>query len=436
MTIHQTLSQLASQCVLCGICIPHCPTYRLFRTENESPRGRIVLLKALAEKQLDVSDGLMLSIDHCLGCRACERVCPSQVDYASISNLGRELIADSGHAYKQPLKQKLAEQLLLTRSLHPMVKVTAKIMAKTIVPLLHLLTNKPLKSSILVFANDIETEPASLKDYYPAPAMPGSKTSTPETTATETNAPATRGQVILFKSCSGDLFEQQNLADTIQLINACGFNVIIPNNQQCCGAIKLRHGDTGGMNSLARQNIERFAALLPDCHAIVSISNSCTGQLKEYNRLSSLQEAGAEEMSRKTSDVITFLHQALKSSKVRFAPLKQEIAVHISCSLKNVLREEQILIELLEQIPGIKLHILNDQFCCGAAGSYMLQYPEVANRLLDDKLEDIKLQQCKIVVSSNIGCTLHFKQGLMKSGQAVDVIHPVRLLARQLINNS
>ncbi len=444
MTIYQTLSELANQCVLCALCTPHCPTYQLFKTENESPRGRISLFKALAEEQLDVNEALLKSLDHCLGCRACEKVCPSQVDYAAISNLGRELIAKKYPADKQRLNsslmQNLAEKLLVNQSLHPLLKLLARTMA----PLQQLLGKKIQQSSIGTFTSEIAAKGPPLKEYYP---LPKSLTVAPlisESNAAQSNVSETRGQVILFKGCSGDLFEQQNLTDTIRLLNACGFNVLLPKKQHCCGAIKLRHGDIRGTLSLAKKNISSFTSLLAESRAIVSISNSCSGQLKEYDKLATmagprgeqLKAAGAQTVANNTFDVIAFLHQALSTSKVKFAPLNQEIAVHTPCSLKNVLREEQLLFELLTQIPGIRLKKLNDRFCCGAAGSYMLQYPEVANRLLDDKIADIMQQNCALIVSSNIGCSLHFKQGLKKQeqqAQKMEVIHPVRLLARQLI---
>lgn len=452
MSIQHTLSQLTNQCVLCGLCAPHCPTYHLFHSENESPRGRISLLKALAEEQLQLSDDpandFVESINHCLTCRACEKMCPSQVKYSSIINLGRKLIAsklrENHSLIRQPLLQKLTEKLLLTPLLHPLIKQACKISA----PVHTLLSNN--HSSIAGFITEINagSNLSSLKQHYLIPEA--------------------KGQVVLFKGCSGDLFEQQSLIDSIKLLNACQFNVIIPPEQNCCGAVKLRHGDLQGMLSLAQKNINTFSAYLSrepstdqlNTRAIISISNSCSGQLKEYDSLAVFreaieppiaqkkevqekrvqekehQQAQAELFSHKVSDIIAFLHEALKTRQIKFKPLAEEVAIHTSCSLKNVLKQESLLYELLDYIPGIRLTKLNSQYCCGAAGSYMLQYPQLSKQLLSDKMDDIMQTNCGIIVSSNIGCTLHFKQGLNKRvqqrSQKIEVIHPVSLLARQL----
>ncbi|MCK5666421.1 MAG: (Fe-S)-binding protein [Thiotrichaceae bacterium] len=420
MTTHQTISQLANQCVLCGICIPHCPTYSIFKTENESPRGRISLFKALAEAQFEPADELLTSLDHCLGCLACEKICPSQVDYTQISRLGRELVHRQYPVHKRTLKQKLIEKVLVTASVHPLLKLAAK----TLSPFQSLLSKQSHTAFIGNFSREIAADSSQvlpLQEFYPASAEPVSHVES-------------RTQVILFKGCSSDLFDQKVLKDIIVLLNACLIDVVIPENQQCCGALSIRQGDAHAMQTLARQNINSFKSLLQESQAVISLNNSCSAHLKEYKHL--LNTSEAEEFSRKNVDAIAFLAHTIKSNNIQFSPISEKIGVHIPCSLKNSLKEETLLFELLEHIPDIQLSKLNDKFCCGAAGSYMLQYPEVANHLLDDKIQEIADKHYTTIVSSNIGCSLHFKQGLETRdallAREVEVIHPVRLLARQL----
>ncbi len=192
MTVQKTISQLANQCVLCGLCLPHCPTYQVFHTENESPRGRISLFKALADGDLSLTDELFESLDHCLGCRACENMCPSEVDYSKISDLSRQQLVQSIQT-QQSVKQKITETLL---------------------------QNAPLRS--LARLSNRLTGQSSLEQYYPVD-----------------NA---FGKVALFTGCTGELFETQTLLDGIRLLNACGYEVVVPENQHCCGAIKRRQG--------------------------------------------------------------------------------------------------------------------------------------------------------------------------------------------------
>ena len=451
MSIQQTISQLANQCVLCGLCLPHCPTYQLFHTENESPRGRISLFKAVAEGQLEVNEALMQPLEHCLSCRACEKMCPSQVKYSRINLLGRQLIASQkvrsfyffrtkfvkqvilcslwekagmrGFKSQQTWLQQLSEKLLLNPHLHPWLKTITKFTKPLLTGSFSLWEKTGMRAKeshslplLKTFTNEISSSPIKLQRSYPI--------SDPD---------KAKGQVLLFKGCSADLFEQQIILDAIKLLNACYFNVSIPDKQSCCGAIKLRHGDHKGMLLQAQQNIKAFSNE-NSYEAIISLNSSCSGQLNEYAELDSLI-SNAKAFSHKSSDLVAFLYKHISVSQLKFAPLEQQVLVHTACSLKNVLQEEQLLYQLLELIPAINLHKLNSQYCCGAAGSYMLQYPKVSNQLLHDKLEEIKQQDSQLLVSSNIGCSLHFKQGLEYTGQKVEVIHPVTLLARQLLKS-
>ncbi len=380
MTVQQTISQLANQCVLCGLCLPYCPTYQVFHTENESPRGRISLFKALAEGDLSLSDDLFNYLDHCLGCRACEKMCPSRVDYSTISDLSRQLLAQSVQA-RQPVKQKVAETLLQNSSLRSLAKLSRRLTGQT-----------------------------ALEAGYPV-----------------NNA---IGKVALFTGCTGELFETQTLLDGIHLLNVCGYEVLVPQHQHCCGAIKRRQGDLDGMYKQINDNIELFRPHLEDCAAIISLNNHCSGQLKEYAHL--MTGSGSQTIAKHSFDMITFLDQVFKTRSPEFLPLEQEIILHTSCSLNNILNEAPKLEAILSYIPELKINKLDAKICCGAAGSYRLRYPDIANQLLSSKLQQIMGYNSQILVSSNLGCSMHYKQGLKKQGLEVEVVHPVSLLARQL----
>jgi len=383
LTVQKTISQLANQCVLCGLCLPHCPTYQVFHTENESPRGRISLFKALADGDLSLTDELFESLDHCLGCRACENMCPSEVDYSKISDLSRQQLVQSIQT-QQSVKQKITETLL---------------------------QNAPLRS--LARLSNRLTGQSSLEQYYPVD-----------------NA---FGKVALFTGCTGELFETQTLLDGIRLLNACGYEVVVPENQHCCGAIKRRQGDLDGMYEQIHDNIECFKPYLKDCQAIISLNNHCSGQLKEYVHL--MIGSDSQAMTEHSFDIIAFLAQVFEQHSPDFLPLEQEVILHTSCSLKNVLHEAPLLERVLDTIPELKINKLDAKICCGTAGSYRLSYPDIAGQLLDNKLQKIMgYNKSKILVSSNLGCSLHYRQGLKKQGLDIEVVHPVGLLARQLRN--
>jgi len=387
LTVQKTISQLANQCVLCGLCLPHCPTYQVFHTENESPRGRISLFKALADGDLHLTDELFESLDHCLGCRACEHMCPSEVDYSKISDLSRQQLAQSIQI-QQSVKQKVAETVLQKAPLRSLARLSNRL-----------------------------TGQSSLEQYYPVDN--------------------TLGKVALFTGCTGELFETQTLLDGIRVLNACGYEVVVPENQHCCGAIKRRQGDLDGMYAQIHNNIEGFKPYLKDCQAIISLNNHCSGQLKEYAHLMTGSDchkgSDSQAMTEHSFDIIAFLAQSFEQHSPDFVPLEQEVILHTSCSLKNVLHEAPLLEKVLAAIPELKINRLDAKICCGAAGSYRLRYPDIAGQLLDNKLQQIMgYNKSKILVSSNLGCSLHYKQGLKKLGLNIEVVHPVGLLARQL----
>ncbi len=423
--IQQTISRLASQCVMCGLCLPHCPTYMLFRDENESPRGRISLLKAMAENQLQTTPTLIRHIDHCLSCKACEAMCPSEVRYADIVNLGRELIAAEKKTGSDiVVHQSRIEKLLLNKSSHAWLKAASALAAgggKVTARLLGRLNIQSAISRLSNIAAEV-SQGKALQPLYPV------------------TEPVAR--VALFSGCTGELFEHQTLLDTIELLNACQIEVTVPQRQCCCGGISQRHGNRQEQIHLQQQNIEAFTDhdLEADDSAIISVTNSCSAQLKDYAQDARLDPEAAKQFALRVSDSLAYLHGILKSTAtaqsasaaVSFAPLAATILVHIPCSLKNILHGQQQLLELLQHIPQMQLKLISAKYCCGAAGSYMLKYPHIADQLLELKIDDIIASGSRLIVSSNVGCTLHLKQRLQQLDYAVEIIHPVSLLLKQM----
>jgi glycolate oxidase iron-sulfur subunit len=392
----------ADLCVKCGLCLPHCPTYNKTQNENESPRGRIALIQAWAGKHLETSKKLVEHIDNCLLCRSCERVCPAVVPYGQLVNNFREQIKtqrDSTLAVSLLRKvshSKAAEHL--AQSGLKFYQTTRLQKAARLLKLPELLRLDKVDRLLPDYH-----EPTPLAPYYPAIVE-------------------ARGNVGLFIGCMGSLLDHETVDAAIKVLTAAGFNVSIPEQQTCCGALDLHDGDNETSEQLAIKNCNAFADKNLD--AIVTIASGCGSQMQEY------QQTGLAE---KVIDISQFLIKSGCDLSVQLMSLNASVCLHTPCSLKNVMREEQGALKLLQQIPEIKINPLPAAIqCCGSAGSYMLDHPQMAQALLNDLLDKALDGQPKYLVSSNLGCALHISAGLKERGVMLEVLHPVTLIARQL----
>ncbi|WP_374090622.1 (Fe-S)-binding protein [Methylomicrobium lacus] len=395
--MHELLKD-ADLCVKCGLCLPDCPTYAQTGNENESPRGRIALIQGYAGGHLDASPALLAPIDHCLLCRACEKACPAEVPY------GR--LIDRFRARTRALRPFSPAVALLKRiAINPTLKRWAQAglrfhqsHALKRLGLLRLLNLGAINR--LLPAENIPAEP--LKSDYPASG----------------NA---KGEVGLFTGCLGALLDPATLHAAIQCLTAAGFAVHIPAEQTCCGALAQHDGDADIADQLAKINGRAFA--MPNLSAIVTVASGCGAQLKDCQNA---------DMTRKVVDVSRFLAENADFSD-RLIPLAATVCLHTPCSLKNVMREEQGALALLRQIPELKvIELPKTTHCCGAAGSYVLKYPEMADTLADQVLEAVIATQADTLITSNIGCALHLAAGLKERGKTIQALHPLVLLARQL----
>lgn len=402
----------ADRCVMCGLCLPHCPTYRLLRNEADSPRGRIALMQALADGRLQVSPPLLHHLDCCLTCRACEQMCPSKVEYGKLIDATRSELSKAGKL-KQPRQLRMLLQSVTDIARLRQIASALRAYQRSGVQWL------ARKSGILK-GLDLD----SLETLLPA---------IPDATRLPKHIPAQgqrRGSVGLFIGCIGSIMEGDIHRATIELLTRLGFEVHIPTSQGCCGSLHQHNGDEETASQLAMRNRHAFEGLELD--AIVSTASGCAAQLFEYATL----YGGELALPAPLFEICDFLqrHWPADAPALKAQPLRA--ALHLPCSQRNVLRRPDALHQLLSRIPGLRLEPLegNDQ-CCGAAGSYMLTQPENAAALRQRKLEAVRRQQPELLLSNNIGCALHLADGLKKQGIEVEVMHPVVLLAQSMADS-
>jgi len=387
---------------MCGLCLPHCPTYLKTRNESESPRGRISLMRALAGGELALTEQLQGHLESCLLCRACEVKCPSKVNYASIMDATRIAIAQQQPAPPKPSSlEKLATDNTLRRKLNRLLWLADKSGLRAAGRGLGITRAMGLERLEQLAPPTPLTR--SWHSYYPASAEK-------------------RADVALFTGCFSDLFDQQTLSASILMLNRLGYGVHVPATQTCCGALHYHKGDSTQAAELARQNHQAFAEL--EIEAIISTASGCGSHLQEHN-----------PSGHPIQEISQFLASAHWPEHIQFKPLTKRIAVHDPCSLRNTLKAASFPYQLLHKIPQLKIVPLpGNERCCGGAGSYMLDHPAMADNLRQDKLDALTATEADILVTSNIGCALHLMSGLRSEHRKTVVRHPVTLLAEQLSN--
>ena len=381
--------------------MPQCPTYTLSLNENESPRGRISLIQAISAGQLKPSDTLLSHLDHCLQCRRCECICPSQVQYGTIIQRARNELASLKPAtsvlgqlglwlIEKPQRRSLLHWLLRTYQQSGMQWLLRK------TALLKLLRLNVLEAHLPEIQKSINVD---------------SKKTVSQ-----------KKRIALFTGCMQPLFDSQAIASAHKLLTQLGYDVVIPEHQVCCGALHTTQGQAEKTLQLLKQNAEAFNQA--DCEKVLYLSTGCGAfihEQKEYpDSFSPFQE------------ITDFLNQDASFANLKFKPLQSKVAVHLPCSQKNVLKQNNVAVQLLQHIPQITLLDLEQSGCCGAGGTTMISHPEIADKVRQPLLESIEQNDCAMVVTTNPGCQLHLRHGFNSQQSEVNVIHPVTLLAQQL----
>jgi glycolate oxidase iron-sulfur subunit len=391
-------------CVHCGFCLQACPTYLNLEDENDSPRGRIFLMRSLLEGTVAPSDpSVQQHIDQCLGCRACEPVCPSGVPYGQLLEATRATLRES-------------------RPTPFIARMILFVFAR------EWLLRPAMFFSRLLAATPIPTVMSGIKGRLGfAMAMLASTGRSIERSPYQPVTRGERGTVAMLRGCVMDgLFSATNRA-TRRVLQVNGYTMTGASGQKCCGALHAHAGDLETARSLARANISAFERSGAEFIAVNAAG--CGAIMKEYGHL--LVDDGAwheraVSMSRRVRDVSELLAAA---GPREGGPLPIRVTYDAPCHLQHAQRVVEQPLSLLAAIPGLELVPLHDSDqCCGSAGIYNLIEPDTSDAVLEPKLANIRATNAPWVATGNPGCLMQIGAGLIRAEIPARAIHPVDLL--------
>lgn len=422
-------------CIHCGLCLPACPTYQQVGNENDSPRGRIYLMRAVAEGRLDVAEpAFARHMDLCLGCRACETACPAGVNYGHLLESARETINE--HGAKKTGKsggfQKRMLRLAL-RHVFPHPKRLEKVFALS----RRMRDNGLLK---LAYRKGLVRKLSKKADFALSLLMTtapnfGGKNLSPEQAQPALAAGQSLRPVSVFTGCVMEgLFKHANEA-TKRVLSVNDCQNIEAAKQVCCGALHAHSGDLETARELARQNIDAFDRFLNSDHnpqtpaTIIINAAGCGALLKEYGALlkdDTAYAARAEAFSRRVKDVTEYL----AAGTIRpGAEIKEQVTLDAPCHLYHAQRVTAAPQKVLAAIPGLDYRPLEGmQDCCGGAGIYNLSEPEMSEGILSEKIGKVKATGANLLATANPGCHMQLGAGARMFQADCHVVHVVELL--------
>jgi len=397
-------------CVHCGFCLPACPTYLATGDENDSPRGRIVLMQALARGDKAIVDSaLTMHLENCLGCRGCEPACPSGVQYGRALETARRSLANS-RGLSVALRALLA--LFGSPKLWRPGFTLARWLRATGLPA------RLAAQSRLGFAMGMlgSTKRTNFRLAQPT------QVNGPNSCAQLSSSPPT---VALFRGCVMDTLFGHVHEATVRTLSANGFHVVEVSGQVCCGALHEHAGATAGARALAATNV---AAMGSHADFIVVNSAGCGAMLKDYGDL--LGTTAAHRLAGRVRDVSELLSDRGPRAG---APLPYDVAYDAACHLQYAQGVVAQPLDILRAVPGLRLRVLpgSDQ-CCGSAGLYSVLRPSLARAVLEPKINEIASldPRPEFLATGNPGCLMQIGAGLLAGGLDIDVVHPVELLDR------
>ncbi len=417
---HPPEAKLIDACVHCGFCLSTCPSYRVLGTEMDSPRGRVYMMDALNQGEIDLTPAVVSHFDSCLGCLACTTTCPSGVQYDKLIAAMRPQIERN---HQRPLVERLYRQLIFGLFPYP------NRLRLLLVPLFiyqKLGLQKLIRQTGLV--EKISPHLAGMESNLPELSLSTFQETLPVVNPAQGTQ---RYRVGMISGCVQKLFFDRVNQATIRVLTANGCEVIVPPNQGCCAALPHHQGQEAQARTLARQTIDRFVNTNVD--VIIINAAGCGHTLKEYGEL--LQDdpeyhQQAIDFSAKVRDVQEFLAEIELTTEL--LPISTEKLTLVYQDACHLLHGQKISIQprqLLKLIPNIDLkEPVDAALCCGSAGVYNMLQPETANELGKQKVNNLANTGATIIASANPGCTLQIAKHLEREGHKLRILHPIELL--------
>ena len=416
--LHEKIDyRLYQQCVHCGLCTASCPTYVELGDENDGPRGRIYLMRAVADGRIDASESVRHHLGLCLDCRACESACPSGVQYGKIIEPFKVALANSATKADRP---SLIQRIILEHLFPYANRVKWALEPARYLQRWGVLDWFEKVGLTKLLPPTLRKLQAMLPKLAPRPAPSLPEVMPPVGTR--------RARVALFTGCVADAMFPETNAATARVLRHNGCEVVVPEGQVCCGAIHYHSGVEGPAFDLARTNLHVFN---PDeFDAIIVNAAGCGAMLKDYAHLLPAEDHdAAERFVSKVKDISEFLVELGPVRPSIDVPLK--VTYHDACHLCHGQQVRSQPRQLLAMIPGLELLPLEEsELCCGAAGTYNLTEPEMSERLGKRKMDRIEETCAEAVAVGNVGCILQIARQVKERGDAIEVAHPVDLLDR------
>ena len=406
--------KILRSCVHCGFCTATCPTYLTLGDELDSPRGRIYLIKEMLENDRPADAKTVKHIDRCLSCLSCMTTCPSGVHYMHLVDHARAHIENT---YKRPFMDRLIRTILATVLPYPSRFRTATKLAKLGKPFTGVMKSIPMTER---FGAMLDLAPSSLPE----------KTDAIGPTIYEANGQK-RGRVAILSGCAQPVLQPGTNEATISLLKRLNIEVVLPKGEGCCGALVHHMGKEEAALVSARQNVDAWMAEIEGegLDAIVITASGCGTTIKDYGHMLR-DDAAYAQKAKKVSALAKDIVEYLSETEMPTPAFKPDVklAYHSACSMQHGQKITMQPKNLLRAAGFAVSDVPEGHLCCGSAGTYNIMQPEIAGKLRDRKIKNIKSTKPDVIAAGNIGCITQIANGMADDGANIPIVHTVELL--------